>query len=106
MAKSKTIWQWRGTTFSSKKELLAHLAQRAREAAQGVLGPPVDEVRGDDRRVYSVRFKVQVSLGAWPPRNRAARSPADAGDTPGRRQRLKPRRRAATKRGVNDSFDQ
>ena len=104
MAKSKTIWEWRGSTFGTKKELLAHLHQRTREAAQGILGPPVDEVRGDDRQAYSIKFKVQVSLGAWPPRNRNPSSPAAVSGAPGKRRRLKPLSKAAIEKDTGKYF--
>lgn len=104
MAKSKTIWEWRGSTFSSKKEVLAHLAQRAREAVEGVLGPPVAEVRGDDRQTYSVKLKVQVSLGVWPPRRRKLPSPAAASAATGKRQRLKPLSKAAVRKDLDEYF--
>jgi hypothetical protein len=64
MAKAKTTWKWRDIEFNTKKELFAHLAQTARSAVQGM---PVDEVTGQGRQLHSVRIKVQVSLGGWPP---------------------------------------
>lgn len=103
-AKSNTIWQWRGIEFKSRKALLTHLTQRAREAAQGVLGPPVYEVRGEDRRVQSVRVKVQVSLGAWPPRHRKAPSLSGAAATAGKRRRPKGPSKAAVQKGVDKYF--
>ena len=76
MAKSKTIWKWRNQTFESKKELLTYLRQRTRESVKDVLGPPADEVRGQDFKSHSVNIKIRVSLGVWPPRNKKAVAPA------------------------------
>lgn len=104
MAKSKAVWKWRGQEFKTKQDLLAHLTQRARAAAQGVLGPPVDEISGEDRQAHSVKFKIQVSLGAWPPRNKKSPRPSDTSDTPGKRQRLRPLPKVPLKKGKDEYF--
>ena len=86
MAKARTVWKWRDKEFGTRRELIAHLKQRAEEA---IKGQPVDEVRGRDRQIHSVRVKVQVLLGPWPSRQRqAARTTAVA--EPKSRKRVPP----------------
>lgn len=80
MAKSKTVWEWRGKTFGSKEQLLKHLRERARAAVDPVIGPPAKEVSGRDRCSHWPRVKVIVSLGARP--RRARREPSASAPAP------------------------
>jgi hypothetical protein len=60
-----------------------------------VLGPPVDEVHGQDRQSYHVNFKVVVSLAVGPRRAKKQSQSPVAAIAPGKRRSPTRRTRAA-----------
>ena len=79
MAKTKTTWTWRGFQYGSKEDLLAYVRARVREKLISELRVPVDEKRGKELVLHGLNFKLQVSLGDWPPKNKRSTRPIPKG---------------------------
>jgi hypothetical protein len=63
MAKSKTVWEWKGKTFETKAKLLKYLRERARQVIEQ---PSVEERLGKNVQFHDVQIKIQVSLRPAP----------------------------------------